>query len=91
MVANEEGLRQVLPQAKKRDSVVEPTMESKFHLTPHEDGVKLEVPQSQVSRSSSPVLEAMSSRIAENGTDQPQVLNVPDDVPLLSMSARVTR
>ena len=93
MVANENGFQQRLPKTKKRDSLVEgleATMESKFHLTPHEHGATLEVPSAPISRSSSPVLEAMSARIVENETKKPPVQNVPDDVPLLCMGARVT-
>ncbi|KAF2196247.1 glucosamine-6-phosphate isomerase [Delitschia confertaspora ATCC 74209] len=83
-VANELGFQQMLP--RKRDSVVEP---SGPIPTLQANAANLEVPQPQISRSSSPILEAMGARISEN---EPQILNAldtADDVPLIRMGARV--
>lgn len=85
MVANELGFQQMLP--RKRDSVVE---SSPFAPDPYTNGIKLEVPELSVSCSSSPVLDAMSSRISQNDVDKASKYDDPDEVPLLSMSARLS-
>ncbi|ORY14818.1 hypothetical protein BCR34DRAFT_585573 [Clohesyomyces aquaticus] len=81
-VAEESGFRQMFP--KKRDSLVEDQI--LLTPTPQANGAKLDVPKIDISRSSSPVLEAMSSRIS----DSQNTLDANDDPQLLSMSARVS-
>lgn len=85
MVANELGFQQMLP--RKRDSVVET---SHFAPKSYTNGVTLGVPELSVSRSASPVLDAMGSRISKNGVDKSDKSDDPDEVPLLPMSARLS-
>ena len=80
IVANELGFRQVLPH--KRDSVVEDQI-----ISAQASSAKLEVPQSSISRSPSPILEPMSARISSHAT---RVQDSLEDPPLLCMSARIT-
>lgn len=95
MVANELGFGQKLPKIpQKRDSVVEGQLS--LAPEPQTDGDKLGVPQIDLTRSSSPVLEAMSARISEdspgsfndgNASDDPRA----DDPPLLPMNERLVK
>jgi len=80
IVANELGSRQVLP--RKRDSVIEEQI-----ISAQASNAKLEVPQSSISRSPSPILEPMSARISSHAT---HVQDSLEDPPLLCMSARIT-
>lgn len=83
MVANELGFRQVLPQ--KRDSVIEDQI-----LLAQANNAKLEVPQLNISRSASPILEPMSARISSHATKVHQAMDLVEDPPLLRMSARIS-
>ena len=85
MVANELGFRQTIPQ--KRDSVVEDQV--LLAPAPQTNGVKLAVPQSDISHSASPILEPMSARISDDAARMLQALDLVEDPPLLRMSARV--
>lgn len=85
MVGNELGFRQKLP--RKRDSLVDggvsPTSSSR------NEGLKLAVPQFDVSRSASPVLEPMSARLSNDEVRTLVPMDVLDDSPTIRMSARV--
>jgi glucosamine-6-phosphate deaminase len=85
MVANELGFQQMLP--RKRDSVIET---SQLAPNSYTNGAKLEVPELSISRSASPVLDAMGSRISQNRVEKPNTYDDPEDVPLLPMSARLS-
>ncbi|KAF2191098.1 glucosamine-6-phosphate isomerase [Zopfia rhizophila CBS 207.26] len=84
-VVNELGLHQTLPQ--KRDSVVE----DQGLLAPvaQTNGVKLDVPQMDMSRSASPILEAMGSRVSGDASGMMKATETVEDPQLLRMSARV--
>ncbi|KAF2262616.1 hypothetical protein CC78DRAFT_534657 [Lojkania enalia] len=86
MVANELGFRQMLP--RKRDSMVEDQIP--LAPVPQSNGVKLAVPQQDVSRSASPVLEAMGSRISDEVPRITEPIESIDEPQLSPMSARVT-
>jgi glucosamine-6-phosphate deaminase len=85
MVGNELGFRQKLP--RKRDSLVDevaaPTPRSQTN------GIKLTVPQFDVSRSASPVLEPMSARLTDEEAKTLISLEALEDSPTTSMSARL--
>ncbi|KAF2019717.1 glucosamine-6-phosphate deaminase [Aaosphaeria arxii CBS 175.79] len=87
-VATECGFRQMLP--KKRDSVVE----DQIHFPGNNltNNVKLDIPQFNPSRSASPMLEAMSARITDDGDGTTIYRNVDalEEPQLLAMSARVS-
>jgi glucosamine-6-phosphate deaminase len=77
MVASELGFRQMLP--RKRDSLVEDQI-----IQPEANKLSLAVPQQDISRSASPLLEAMSARITQDVSVEPM-----DELQLSPMSARV--
>jgi glucosamine-6-phosphate deaminase len=84
----------VIPE--KRDSVVEENIKRDSVLeddivapNPQTNGAKLNVPTLDISRSASPLLEAMSARISENAVVDLKALDANDDPQLLRMSARV--
>lgn len=85
MVANELGFRQMLPQ--KRDSVVEDQIV--FPTKPQANGMNLGLPQIDISRSASPVLEPMSARITDDAANMVKAVGASEDPQLLRMSARV--
>ncbi|PSN66971.1 glucosamine-6-phosphate isomerase [Corynespora cassiicola Philippines] len=88
MVANELGFRQMLPQkARKRDSVVEG--DQILAPVPQTNGLKLAVPQQDISRSASPILEPMSARITDDAARKMQAMDLADDLQLSPMSERV--
>lgn len=71
---------------KKRDSVIE----DQILLAPSQTtGANLDVPQLNLSRSASPLLEAMSARISDNASPNYKSADPVDDPQLLPMSARV--
>lgn len=87
MVGNELGMRQKLP--RKRDSLVdEGTL-----LAPEAQniGIRLAVPQFDISRSASPVLEPMSARLSDEEVRalRPMEMDEIADQPSVRMSARV--
>lgn len=83
MVGNELGFRQMLP--RKRDSLVDEvnTLASKTN------GIKLTVPQFDISRSASPVLEPMSARLSDEEVRTFLPMDTLEDSPTTRMSARV--
>lgn len=85
MVGNELGFRQKLPQ--KRDSLVDEVAAS----TPQtqSSGLKLTVPQFDISRSVSPVLEPMSARLTDEEARTFVSMEALEDSPTTCMSARV--
>jgi glucosamine-6-phosphate deaminase len=86
-VAEELGFTQLLPQ--KRDSLVE----DQIHLSPVPPQGKnstLAVPQLDVSRSASPVLEPMSARLSDADARMLQGEQLNEEPQLTCMSARVT-
>ncbi|KAF2115810.1 hypothetical protein BDV96DRAFT_659127 [Lophiotrema nucula] len=85
MVATNNGFRQKLP--RKRDSLVEE--QSPLAPGPQTNGLSLAVPQQDVSRSASPILEAMSTRISSGATKVPDNLESIGEPHLQPMSARV--
>lgn len=89
MVANELGFRQKLP--RKRDSLIdEGTLlapESQTSSQAH--GIKLTVPQFNISRSASPVLEPMSARLSDQEVQTLWPMDELEDQPSIRMSARV--
>lgn len=85
MVANELGFRQTLPQ--KRDSVVEEDI--LLAPKPQTNGIKLDVPQIDISRSASPVLEPMSARISDDDARMLKSVESSEEPQLSRMSARV--
>jgi glucosamine-6-phosphate deaminase len=82
-------MRQKLP--RKRDSLVD---EGTLLAPDQSNGIRLTVPQFDLSRSQSPVLEPMSARIADEETCALRSMESDmDDVadqPSVRMSARVT-
>jgi|TARA_R110002003_G_scaffold44_8_gene3288 glucosamine-6-phosphate deaminase len=85
MVGDELGFRQKLP--RKRDSLVDEVTT----LTPQTqtNGIKLTVPQFDVSRSASPVLEPMSARLSNEEARTLLPMEDLEDSPTTRMSARV--
>ncbi|KAF1999987.1 glucosamine-6-phosphate deaminase [Amniculicola lignicola CBS 123094] len=84
-VANELGFRQRMP--KKRDSVVEDDLVVR---DPNTNAVRLAVPQLDISRSASPILEPMSARISDDAARVLRSLELSEEPQLLNMSTRVT-
>lgn len=86
MVANELGFRQKLP--RKRDSLIDDA--PILQLEPQTNGISLTVPELDVSRSASPVLEPMSARLSdEEATKTFWPIEELEDQPSIRMSARV--
>jgi glucosamine-6-phosphate deaminase len=85
MVGRELGFRQKLP--RKRDSLVDDVA----MLAPKSqtNGIKLSVPQLDVSCSSSPVLEPMSARLSNEEAKILPSMDALEDSPTTRMSARV--
>jgi glucosamine-6-phosphate deaminase len=85
MVGDELGFRQKLP--RKRDSLVDEVTT----LTPQTqtNGIKLTVPQFDISRSASPVLEPMSARLSDDEARTLLPMEDLEDSPTTRMSARV--
>ncbi|RYN40416.1 hypothetical protein AA0113_g360 [Alternaria arborescens] len=88
MVGDELGMRQKLP--RKRDSLVD---EGTLLAPDQENGIRLTVPQLDLSRSASPVLEPMSARINDEEASALRPVDVDmdevADQPSVRMSARV--
>lgn len=94
MVGKELGFRQMIPI--KRDSVVEDEIkrdsvvdEEIVAPRPQTNGVTLDVPPLDISRSASPLLEAMGARISDQTAVDLKAFETNDDPQLLRMSARV--
>jgi glucosamine-6-phosphate deaminase len=90
MVANELGFRQKLP--RKRDSLLdEGTLLATNAAATQENGIRLTVPQFDLSRSTSPVLEPMSARLTdeEAKTLRPMEMDAVADQSSVRMGARV--
>jgi glucosamine-6-phosphate deaminase len=92
MVATELGFLQKMP--RKRDSVVdEGTLLSIPSFVPKNQtsGVSLTVPQQDISRSASPVLEPMSARLSDQDAKAKtmQSWDAVEDQPSVRMSTRV--
>lgn len=85
MVGNELGFRQKLP--RKRDSLVDGGLSPT--TAPQANGLKLTVPQFDISRSASPVLEPMSARLSNDEARTLIPMDVLEDSPTTRMSARV--
>jgi glucosamine-6-phosphate deaminase len=85
-VGNELGFRQKLP--RKRDSLIS---EVTPPMSPAPtSGLKLTVPQFDVSRSASPVLEPMSARLSDEDVVKTLLpMEALEDSPTTRMSARV--
>jgi glucosamine-6-phosphate deaminase len=94
-VATAVGMRQKLP--RKRDSLLDDTMATSTTnavsmLSPQPtqpNGLSLAVPQIDVSRSASPVLEPMSARLADDEATLLQSWDAVADQPSVRMGARV--
>ncbi|KAI8936875.1 Glucosamine-6-phosphate isomerase 1 [Plenodomus lindquistii] len=86
MVANELGFRQKLP--RKRDSLVDEGTLLVPELS-QSCGIKLAVPQFDISRSTSPLLEPMSARLADEEAKVMRPMDELEDQPSIRMSARV--
>jgi glucosamine-6-phosphate deaminase len=94
-VATTVGMRQKLP--RKRDSLLDDTMTTSTTnavsmLSPQPrqpNGLSLAVPQIDVSRSASPVLEPMSARLADDEATLLQSWDAVADQPSVRMGARV--
>jgi glucosamine-6-phosphate deaminase len=84
-VGNELGFRQKLP--RKRDSVVDEGMT--IAPQPQTDAIRLTVPQFDISRSASPVLEPMSARLSNEEAGTLLSMEALEDSPTTRMSARV--
>ena len=92
-VATDVGMRQKLP--RKRDSLLE--HDDNTNTVPilgpqprqQRNGLALAVPQIDVSRSASPVLEPMSARLAEDEATLLQSWDAVEDQPSVRMGARV--
>jgi len=85
MVGRELGFRQKLP--RKRDSLVDEV--AMLAPTPQTNGIKLAVPQLDVSRSASPVLEPMSARLSGEEARTLLSMDALEDSPTTRMSARI--
>lgn len=85
MVGDELGFRQKLP--RKRDSLVDEVTT----LTPltQTNGIKLTVPQFDISRSASPVLGPMSARLSDEEVRTAIPMEELEDSPTTRMSTRV--
>lgn len=90
MVANEQGFRQKLP--RKHDSLVDVgsllVSEPQTNGNPV-NGMKLTVPQFDMSLSASPVLQPMSARLSDEETKVLRPMHEMEDSPTIRMSARV--
>ena len=85
MVGDELGFRQKLP--RKRDSLVdEGTTQAPG---PQTNSIRLTVPQVDMSRSASPVLEPMSARLSDEEARTLLPMDALEDSPTTRMSARV--
>jgi glucosamine-6-phosphate deaminase len=89
MVANELGFRQKLP--RKRDSLGEGTLLAKNAAASQDNGIRLTVPQFDISRSASPVLGPMSARLTDDEASalRPMEMDAVADQPSVRMGARV--
>jgi glucosamine-6-phosphate deaminase len=85
MVGTELGFRQKLP--RKRDSLVDGGISPT--TPPQVNGIKLTVPQFNVSRSASPILEPMSARLSDEEARTLLPMADLEDSPTTRMSARV--
>jgi glucosamine-6-phosphate deaminase len=85
MVGNELGFRQKLP--RKRDSLLDEG--TKLTSRPTPESIKLTVPQFDISRSASPVLEPMSARLTGEEARTLISMDALEDSPTTCMSARV--
>jgi glucosamine-6-phosphate deaminase len=85
MVGNELGFRQKLP--RKRDSLVDEVTTPVQQ--PQNNGLKLTVPQYDVSRSASPLLEPMSARLSDEEAKTFLSMEALEDSPTTCMSARI--
>ncbi|KAI4673659.1 Glucosamine-6-phosphate isomerase 1 [Alternaria novae-zelandiae] len=89
-VGSELGMRQKLP--RKRDSLVD---EGTLLAPDQPNGIRLTVPQVDLSRSASPVLEPMSARLSDDEASALQLRSMESDLddvadqPSVRMSARV--
>jgi glucosamine-6-phosphate deaminase len=83
-VGDELGFRQKLP--RKRDSLVD---EGTPVSHAQANNIKLIVPQFDISRSASPVLEPMSARLSDEEVKTLLPMEVLEDSPTTRMSARV--
>jgi glucosamine-6-phosphate deaminase len=88
-VGNELGFRQKLP--RKRDSLISEVSPPVSPAEPAEsNSLKLTVPQFDISRSASPVLEPMSARLSDEEVPKTLLpMEVLEDSPTTRMSARV--
>jgi hypothetical protein len=88
-VGNELGFRQKLP--RKRDSLISEVSPPVSPAEPAEsNSLKLTVPQFDISRSASPVLEPMSARLSDDEVPKTLLpMEVLEDSPTTRMSARV--
>jgi glucosamine-6-phosphate deaminase len=98
-VATDVGMRQKLP--RKRDSLLDDDAVTNNNGTTntvpilgpqprqHPNGLSLAVPQVDVSRSASPVLEPMSARLADDEATLLQSWDAVEDQPSVRMGARV--
>jgi glucosamine-6-phosphate deaminase len=82
-VGAELGFQQLLP--RKRDSLVDDALITQ----PQRNGMKLTVPQFDISRSVSPVLEPMSARLSDEDAKTLVSMEALEDSPTSRMSARV--
>ncbi|KAF2828364.1 glucosamine-6-phosphate isomerase [Ophiobolus disseminans] len=85
MVGDELGFRQKLP--RKRDSLIDEV--NTQAPKPKANGIRLTVPQFNVSRSASPVLEPMSARLTDDEARTLISVDALEDSPTSCMSARV--
>lgn len=85
MVGNELGFRQKLP--RKRDSLIDEVQAT--NLRSHTNNIELTVPQFDVSRSASPILEPMSARLTDEEARTLISMDALEDSPTTRMSARV--
>lgn len=89
MVGNELGFRQKLP--RKRDSLLDEGTPLLASTASQADGIRLAVPQFDLSRSTSPVLEPMSARLDDEEACAMRSVDLDEvaDQPSVRMSARV--
>ena len=85
MVGGELGFRQKLP--RKRDSLIDEVTAPTPR--PQTNGIRLRVPQLDVSRSASPVLEPMSARLTDEEARTLISMEALEDSPTTNMSARL--